>query len=75
MTPIPSCRGATSVCIATPAQTYRRWPGNEPLVLCDPCATRLREMGMGIDDDRPEWIRRAAEGRLPIKDLTEGWRP
>lgn len=69
MTPT-TCRGATSVCIATPARVYRIWPGNDPVTLCDPCADRLREMGMGLEDARPEWIRRAADGRLPVKDYS-----
>ena len=55
-----TCRGATSACIATPARAYRRWPGNEPVVLCDPCATRLREMGLGLEEALPEWRRRLA---------------
>ena len=65
--PSPACRGATSACIATPARAYRRWPGNESVVLCDLCAARLREMGLGLENDRPEWIRRAEAHRLQIK--------
>jgi hypothetical protein len=62
-----SCHGHTSVCIATPARAYRCWPPSVPLVLCDPCATRLREMGLGLEDARPEWVQRAAARRLPVK--------
>jgi hypothetical protein len=66
-----TCRGATSACIATPARQYHRWPGNEVVVLCDPCAERLREMGLGLErHEPPEWIRRAADGRLPVKDYS-----
>jgi len=54
-----NCRAPTSVCIGAPARTYTRWPG-KPVILCGPCATRLREMGLGLDDERPEWVRRLA---------------
>jgi hypothetical protein len=68
-----NCRAPTSVCIGAPARTYTRWPG-KPVILCGPCATRLREMGLGLDDERPEWVRRAEGHELPIKDLTEASR-
>ena len=66
-----TCRGATSHCIATPAKPYRRWPGNEPVTLCDPCAAELRSMGLGLElvDERPEWRR-----RLTAKDMTGAMR-
>ena len=50
--------GRTSRSIDFPAKPYRRWPCNEPVNLCDPCAEVLRSMGMGLDDARPEWLRR-----------------
>ena len=52
------CRGHTSVCTVRPARAYRRWPGNEPVELCDRCAARLREMGLGLEEALPEWRRR-----------------
>jgi hypothetical protein len=64
------CCGRTTACIETPARACRIWPTRESTVLCDPCAARLRAMGMAIEDDRPEWRRRAEDGRLAAKDLT-----
>ena len=64
------CRGRTSSCVETPARAYRIWPTRENTALCNPCAARLRAMGMAIEDDRPEWRRRAEDGLLRGKDLT-----
>jgi len=53
------CSGHTAVCVVRPARAYRVWPANTPVVvLCDPCATRLGEMGLGLEEALPEWRRR-----------------
>jgi hypothetical protein len=65
----PSCRHHTASCIVLPARAYRVWPTGSPAILCDPCAGELRSMGLALDE-RPEWVRRAAERRLPAKDLS-----
>ena len=64
-----TCQGHTSCCVVLPAKPYRRWPGNAPLSLCDPCAAELRSMGLGLEEEdlRPEWRR-----RLTARDET-GW--
>jgi hypothetical protein len=66
---MPVCSSRTSGCIGEPARVYRVWPNREVAILCDPCAGWWRAMGTGLEDDRPEWVRRASEGRLPAKVL------
>lgn len=53
-----ACTGRTSACVVIPVRRYRRWPGNEPMSLCDPCAERLRSMGLSFEEVLPEWRRR-----------------
>ena len=65
-----ACTGRTSACVVIPVRRYRRWPGNEPMSLCDPCAERLRSMGLSFEEVLPEWVRRRNAGRLVPKDLT-----
>jgi len=66
------CRGHTAACLVLPARTYRVWPRGTAAVLCEHCVAELRAMGMGLEleDDRPEWVRRAADRRLPAKEMS-----
>jgi hypothetical protein len=68
----PACRHPTAACVVLPARAYRVWPTGSPAILCEPCAAELRSMGLSLEleDERPEWVRRAAERRLPAKELS-----
>ena len=63
------CWGATSACTGGSTRPVRIFPGIRQKHLCAACIQSLRAMGLGVEDRRPEWVRRAEDRRLPAKVL------